>query len=57
MPIFWVWGFYLRGGACYSYDDYLVWGLCVFEPFFFFFFFYRNVGVCGPWIMVTPILC
>ena len=33
MPIFWVWGFYLRGGACYGYDDYLVWGLCVFEPF------------------------
>ena len=28
-----VWGFYLRGGACYGYDDYLAWGLCVFEPF------------------------
>ena len=49
MPIFWVWGFYLWGGACYGYDDYLVWGLCVFEPF------YRNVGFCGPWITVTPI--
>ena len=48
---FWVRGFYLRGGACYGYYDYLVWGLCVFEPF------YRNVGFCGPWITVTPILC
>ena len=51
MPKFWVWGFYLRGGACYGYDDYLVWGLCVFEPF------YRNVGCCGTWITVTPIFC
>ena len=24
-----VWGFYLQGGACYSYDDCLAWGLCV----------------------------
>ena len=49
MPKFWVWGFYLRGGACYGYDDYLVWGLCVFEPF------YRNMGCCGTWITLTPI--
>ena len=33
MPNFRVWGFYLQGGACYGYDDYLVWGLCAFEPF------------------------
>ena len=31
--MFWVWGFYLRDGACYGYGDYLVWGLCVFELF------------------------
>ena len=28
-----VWDFYLRGGACHGYDNYLAWGLCVFEPF------------------------
>ena len=38
MPNFGVWGFYLRSGACYGYDDFLVWGLCAFGPF------YRNVG-------------
>ena len=38
MPNFRVWGFYLQGGICYGYDDYLVWGLCAFEPFC------RNVG-------------
>ena len=44
MPNFRVWGFYLQGGACYGYDDYLVWALCVFEPFC------QNVGFCGPFI-------
>ena len=28
-----VWGFYFWDGACYGYDDYLAWSLCVFEPF------------------------
>ena len=42
MPNFRVWAFYLQGGACYGYDDYLVWGLCAFGPFC------RNVGFCGP---------
>ena len=28
-----VWGFYFWGGACYGYDDYLAWGLYMFEPF------------------------
>ena len=51
VPNFRMWGFYLWGGACYGYDDYLAWGLCAFENF------YRNVGFCGPWLTVTPILC
>ena len=49
MPNFRVWGFYLQGGACYSYNDYLAWGLCVFEPFCL------NVGFCGLLFIVTPI--
>ena len=35
---FWCGAFIYGGGACYGYGDYLVWGLCVFEPF------YRNIG-------------
>ena len=45
---FWAWGFYLRGGACYGYDDYLVWA-CVCLNLF------TDVGFCVPWILVTPI--
>ena len=33
MPKFMSVGLLFMGGACYGYDDFLVWGLCAFELF------------------------